>query len=150
MYDRAIGLDSTTVADQPARKLALSASGIQEFLLDVLHGDLGLKHIDADSDFFAAGMDSLQAIKAQGIVKRNLDLGSGTLGQNAFFDFGNIKSLAQHLEKLRKGEQNEVENEIDIMTELIQKYSHFEKPTRDDPEVVVSSNTPSASTGPTS
>ncbi|EXJ80150.1 hypothetical protein A1O1_08292 [Capronia coronata CBS 617.96] len=119
------------------RKLALSIPGIEDFLLSLMRQELGFDEITVDTDFYEAGMDSLQAIKAQSVVKRELDLGNGALGQNAFFDFANIKKLAAHLYGLRTGHHGEEENEIDVMAELIEKYSTFKKSTPTNADVII-------------
>lgn len=138
MYAPDNGADNEDTAQNSGSKLALSVSGIEEFLLNAMKNDLGLSHVAADTDFFGAGMDSLQAIKAHGIVKRYLDIGNGTLNTNAFFDFGNVKGLAAHLYSLRIGEVVKAESEVDVMAELIEKYSDFQRPVKDEQDVVVS------------
>ncbi|KAI1390433.1 putative NRPS-like enzyme [Hypoxylon trugodes] len=137
LFDRASGSSDSTEVQSSAIKLALSVAGIEDFLVGIVQRDLGFDHIEPDTDFFTAGMDSLQAIKAYGIIKRHLDLGNGNLNQNALYEFGNIKRLAVHLHSLRTGEQKEAENELDIMAELIKKYAVFQKPVLDDQEVVL-------------
>ncbi|CAI6015403.1 unnamed protein product [Clonostachys chloroleuca] len=137
LFDRASGAGESTQEQGSTLKLALSVSGIEEFLTGIIQRDLGLSHIKPDTDFFTAGMDSLQAIKAYAIIKRHLDLGDGKLNQNALYDFGNIKKLATHLHNLRTGEQADAEDEVGIMAQLIKKYSTFEKSVPVQREVVL-------------
>ncbi|KAE8146730.1 putative NRPS-like enzyme [Aspergillus avenaceus] len=110
---------------QPGDRLTLDSIGLEQFLLKTFQIDLGLSEIDLDTDFFDAGVDSLQAIKARGIIKRKLDTGSSEVGHNVVYDFPNIKSLATHLYALQTGGEQKEENELDIMSQLIQKYSTF-------------------------
>lgn len=141
LFARAEGSDAANDSQLPSSsKLALGVEGIQDFLLGVIQRDLGLDHVGPDSDFFTAGLDSLQTIKVYGIIKRSLDLGKGSLNQNALYDHGNIRRLAVHLHNLRTGEkQGEAEDEIEVMSELIKKYSDFQTPAvKNDQEVVVS------------
>lgn len=81
--------------------------------------------LDETTDFFDAGIDSLQAIKARAITKKSLELGSVELSHNVVFDCGNITKLAAHLHYLRTGEVHEEQTEIEAMASLIGKYSTF-------------------------
>ncbi|KAF7588876.1 hypothetical protein BBP40_005061 [Aspergillus hancockii] len=106
-------------------KLALDLAGIENFLLKLFQMELGFSELESQSDFFDSGVDSLQAIKARGIIKKTLDTGSSDLGHNVIYDFANIKSLAAHLYDLRTGGQRRKEDELEIMSQLIERYSSF-------------------------
>ncbi|PYI12331.1 putative NRPS-like enzyme [Aspergillus sclerotiicarbonarius CBS 121057] len=103
---------------------ALGLSELEEFLLDLFR-TLGFPDIQIDSDLFEAGVDSLQAIKARGILQAQIDTGSATLAHNVIFDCGTIKKLAAHLYAARTGEGLESEDEIEAMSRLITQYSTF-------------------------
>lgn len=53
--------------------MALESPELETWLISRF-AELGVK-IDAQSDFFAAGVDSLRAIQMRGIIVRHLDLG---------------------------------------------------------------------------
>lgn len=109
--------------------LQLNREQLEDFLLDIFTQRLGIQQLKRDTDFFEAGVDSLQAIAARGIILRELDLASKVPSQNVVFEFPNVQALAEHLNALRKGEVSEQKDEIKVMEELIQKYSHFDQHT---------------------
>lgn len=100
---------------------------LEEFLLDLFRSDLGFANIQASDDLFEAGVDSLQAIKARGILQSQIDIGSATLAHNVIFDCGSIEKLAAHLHGLRTGENQASEDELEAMSQLIDQYSNFVK-----------------------
>lgn len=105
-------------------KRALDLAELSPFLLQIFKNDLGVS-LDETTDFFDAGIDSLQAIKTRAIIKKSLDIGTTELSHNVVFDCGNITKLAAHLHYLRTGEIHEEETEIEAMASLIEKYSTF-------------------------
>lgn len=122
--------------------LSLDRDELKTYLANIFGEKLGFAEINDSTDFFEAGVDSLQAITARGIMMRELDLGTTNLGQNVVFEYPNISILAEHLYSLRTGEKMGQKDEIELMGELIQKYSTFSRhiPGEDkgDGEVVVS------------
>ncbi|KAK1590425.1 uncharacterized protein LY79DRAFT_669886 [Colletotrichum navitas] len=105
--------------------LALDLPQLEDHLLDLFRSTLGFSRVEKDTDFFEANVDSLQASTAWGRIQRGLDLGGNTLGQNAVFEYHNVLSLSKHAYSLRTGESVDAEDEIDVMTRLIAKYSEF-------------------------
>ncbi|KAK5132675.1 hypothetical protein LTR08_008719 [Meristemomyces frigidus] len=105
----------------------LTVPELESFLLAKFQKDLGVPLSDAEADIFAAGVDSLQTTRMWRTIKQNLDLGPNgeELSQNVVFEKGNVRALARYLHQLRTGETVEVENELDAMREMIDKYSHF-------------------------
>jgi hypothetical protein len=108
-----------------SERLTLDLPALEPYLLGVFNDKLGAKNVEPGTDFFEAGIDSLQAITARGHMMRQLDLGSNVLGQNVVFDFPNIQSLARHLFSLQTGTTTEQRDDLEIMAELIEKYSSF-------------------------
>lgn len=119
-------------------KLSLTLEELKSFLITLFSEELQFVDIDEQTDFFNAGVDSLQAIKAASYIKRNFDLGTAELGQNVVFDYPNVAKLAAHLFALRTGEKVEEEDEVQAMAQLIEKYSCFGKHVPCRQEVVVS------------
>ncbi|KAL4949466.1 hypothetical protein BDW69DRAFT_202833 [Aspergillus filifer] len=103
----------------------LEDGDLEDYLLKLFHTKLGLGDIELSSDLFEAGVDSLQAIKARGFIKKDIDIGQAELGHNVVFDFANIKKLAAHLHALRTGEEQDEEDEFDVMSQLVGQYSSF-------------------------
>lgn len=83
-----------------------------------------------DMDFFAIGLDSLQAIRIRSEIVKNIDVGGAKLGQTVVFDHPCVSKLAGYLYGLRSGDQSikaiSIEEE---MQELIDKYSAIPAPT---------------------
>ncbi|PLB48180.1 NRPS-like enzyme [Aspergillus steynii IBT 23096] len=123
-----------------AEKIALDIPQLEEYLLELFRTELGFKVIQPGSDFFEAGVDSLQAIKARATIKKRIDIGTAELGHNVIFDLANIKKLSAHLYALRTGEEQEEEDELEVMSQLIEKYSSF-TPRKTEPEVILLTGT---------
>lgn len=86
------------------KKISLDTSGLEQYLLELFRTELKFTGITPDSDFFEAGVDSLQAIKARAMIKKRINIGAAELGHNVIFDLANIKRLAAHLCALRTGQ----------------------------------------------
>lgn len=124
-YTRMSSTFATTSTDVP--KLTLSVLELEDWLLSKFREDLSIPLPNAQSDIFAAGVDSLQTTRIWRAIKKEIDLGSAgdKLGTNIVFERGNVASLARYLYQVRTGEttEDEVEDEEKVMRELIQKYS---------------------------
>ncbi|KAK1856583.1 male sterility protein [Colletotrichum chrysophilum] len=105
--------------------VTLDLPQLEDHLLDLFRSKLGFETLQKDTDFFEAGVDSLQASTARGHIQRGVNLGGKTLGQNVVFEFPNVVTLAKHVHSLRTGEAAEAEDEIEVMRKLIAKYSDF-------------------------
>lgn len=126
-----------------AERLALEVPELEEYLLKLLTERIGIADLRPQTDFFAAGMDSLQAITARAYLMRELDLAEKPLPQQVFFDYPTIEGLAPYLHSLRTGSSLVQEkSEEDVMLELVAKYSDFKPFVRGtqmpDGEVIVS------------
>ncbi len=115
----------TPAATGPKGGYKFNRQELKDYLLSVFSKQLGFESIGLSSDFFEAGVDSLQAIRARGIIMRELDLSGNVLDQNVIFEHPNILELSGHLYSIRTGEDVANKDEIEVMKELIQKYSHF-------------------------
>ncbi|KAJ5376810.1 hypothetical protein N7509_013696 [Penicillium cosmopolitanum] len=113
--------------DQKKGDLTLSVPELEEWLLTRFRKDLGVPLASPETDIFGAGVDSLQTTQIWRCIVRDLDLGDNTesVSQNIVFEKGTVGDLAKHLYHLRTGETFEQENELEVMEELIEKYSHF-------------------------
>ena len=104
--------------------LRLNNDELQQYLLDLFKTKLG-KALEPSTDFFDAGIDSLQAITARAYLMRELDLGGQVPGQNVIFEYPNVTLLAEHIISLRSGEASDRDDEVTLMRQLIDKYSDF-------------------------
>ncbi|KAL4873584.1 hypothetical protein BDV12DRAFT_208521 [Aspergillus spectabilis] len=123
------------------KKLDLSVVELENYLLNLFRSELGHAELGLGSDFFEAGVDSLQAIKARSIIRKDIEIGSAKLGHNVIFDFANIKKLACHLYALRTGVQQHEEDELVVMSQLIDKYSSFVTSSDKEDEVILLTGT---------
>jgi thioester reductase-like protein len=137
VYDR---FESAAVTES-GNKLSLGFSELKTYLLRLFSNELHLGGLEENTDFFDAGVDSLQAIKARSFLKRGLNLGTSDLDQNVVFEHPSVEKLAAHLFALRTGEKVEQEDEIHTMSQLIQKYSSFEKHLQPRREVIILTGT---------
>ncbi|KAJ4323817.1 hypothetical protein N0V84_004163 [Fusarium piperis] len=107
--------------------LLLEGEELETYLIRQLNHKCGAKLSSTEEDFFASGVDSLQCIQMWSLIKREIDLGGrqSQLGQNVLYETGNVKLLARHLEKLRSGEDSEAQDQLQVMRNLVAKYSSF-------------------------
>lgn len=110
---------------------------LQSYLLKLFRERLGFADLTVESEFFNAGVDSLQAITARAQIIREVDVGGKPLSSNLIFEYSSVLSLAQHLTSLRSGREIAANDEVQVMQELIAKYSVFESRTAgtNDPKV---------------
>lgn len=108
--------------------LQLEIPAIEKWLMSTFRDALNVHLLSKDDDFFAAGVNSLQAIQMRGLILRDLNIGGNSrkLGQNVIFDTGNVARLAKHLHALRLDQkiQMEMADGAKEMEALIAKYSH--------------------------
>ncbi|KAI1751424.1 acetyl-CoA synthetase-like protein [Xylaria castorea] len=119
--------DSQT--DSVAKK-QLGLEDLKSYILRVVREYAGIEVPDYDSDFFAAGIDSLRAAQLRRLLQQELDLGGHSLATNAVYDAGNVTKLAEALYSMRTGEKLQNghsigKSEIAKMEELISEYSNF-------------------------
>lgn len=113
-----------TPEDDGTEKAKLDLEQTKTFVADLVES-LGIKGLAADSDFFAAGMDSLQAIMARANIMRNLNLGGNVVAHNVAFDFPSIDKMAEYLHSLANGSEVKQKDDIEIMKDLVSKYGAF-------------------------
>ncbi len=109
--------------------LKLEKPALEAYLLAICQTVTGLCLSDPYTDFFGAGMDSLQALQLRTQLCKDLDLGgkSRRLSQNVFFDSANIHNLAQALHRLAHDQELEKQNPVKAMSQMAQKYADFQK-----------------------
>lgn len=114
-------------------QLRLGEEELREFLSETLRQRLGIQLESPDTEFFAAGLDSLKAIQLVGEIKKGLYLGSNTekLDQNTIYNKQNLTRLARYIYALqtrpRLQDDDDEDHELELMASLIERYSSFPK-----------------------
>lgn len=108
-------------------QLELDAPGFENFIMMTFHNRFNIHLPSAETGFFAAGVDSLEAIRMRGILQKTIKLGSHKLETMVVFNCGNAAKLAQYLHGLQTGKSLEKEDEIGIMSDMVKTYSVFDK-----------------------
>ncbi|KAL1866120.1 hypothetical protein VTK73DRAFT_4887 [Phialemonium thermophilum] len=123
-FDREINEAYDAADAQSGDSKAMDADELRQFLRATVAKVMSRDGtIGDDDDFFALGMDSLQAIQLRSELLRNVDMGGKTLGQNVAFDHPSIKKLTTHLLSLRTGTVTEAVSIEEEMESLVEKYS---------------------------
>jgi thioester reductase-like protein len=101
---------------------------LEKWLLSEFRKELGVS-LDLDTDFYQAGIDSLQSTRMWSSIKKQIDLGGNhaSLSRNVLYETATVRGLAQHLYSMRTGESKTQEDEIAVMEQLISKYSTFKQ-----------------------
>ena len=111
--------------------LRLDIPQIEDWVMKTFREALGVQLSSKKDDFFAAGVNSLQAIQMRGLILKEMDIGGNSrkLDQNVIFDTANVARLAKHLYALGVDEtaSDDDVDEIQEMEVLIKKYSTFKK-----------------------
>lgn len=111
--------------------LRLDIPQIEDWVMKTFREALGVQLSSNKDDFFAAGVNSLQAIQMRGLILKEMDIGGNSrkLDQNVIFDTANVARLAKHLYALGVNEtaSDDDVDEIQEMEALIKKYSIFKK-----------------------
>jgi hypothetical protein len=118
-----------TEKDQIYGNLQLDVVETERILVQLAQQELGIPLSGVDANFFAEGVDSLKAIHFRRLILQHFKFEmSQTPGLNVIFESGCILQLARHICALQQGEMfEEGDSDIPTMTELIEKYSEFER-----------------------
>ena len=111
--------------------LRLDIPQMEQWVLDTFRDQVGVLIPSVEDAFFAAGVNSLQAIQMRGLILKHIELGGHAkrLGQNVVFDMGTAARLAKYIRAIQLGEDifDDDRDEVQQMTALIKKYSTFKK-----------------------
>ncbi|KAI4722486.1 acetyl-CoA synthetase-like protein [Aureobasidium sp. EXF-10727] len=108
--------------------LTLEIPDLEGWLLNAFKNELGVS-LELDTDFYQAGIDSLQSTRMWSSIKKQINLGGNhaSLSRNVLYETANTHGLAQHLYSMRKGEDKAQEDEITVMEQLVSRYSVFKR-----------------------
>lgn len=107
--------------------MKLNLPALEGWIMATFKDKIGVSLVSTEADFFSSGVDSLKAIHMRRLLLRNLDLGGKDLAANVVYEHGNPKELARYLSATSKGSETEEDDSLTLMTEMIEKYSHFNK-----------------------
>ncbi|KAL5041346.1 hypothetical protein BDW71DRAFT_212205 [Aspergillus fruticulosus] len=106
--------------------LELNTADTETHLMKLCQNQLGLSIPDTETEFFAAGVDSLKAIQLRRLVLKNFQISdSKALAQNVVFEAGNISRLAALVHAAQDGRNTVQEDHGPAIQDLIDKYSSF-------------------------
>ncbi|OMP85286.1 L-aminoadipate-semialdehyde dehydrogenase large subunit [Diplodia seriata] len=110
----------------------LDDAGVRDLVRRTVRGELRLAErgvaLADDSDFFALGMDSLQATNVRSRLLKGVSLGGRGLATNVVFDHPSVELLTTHLLEVRAGQENEQQSAHDLAMRLLEKYTTFDQP----------------------
>jgi hypothetical protein len=128
MYDELI--ESLYIKqDQMEGVLELDITETESLLLQMAQEELGISISGATANFFSEGVDSLKAIHFRRLILRRFKFQRSHIPtQNVIFEAGSISQLAEHICALQKGHRiANHDDSISVMTDLIEKYSVFQR-----------------------
>lgn len=116
--------------DDAAGSLLLSRDELTNFLYDDFCRRIQIENksrIGYDTDLFAMGVDSLQAIQVRSMILKNIRVDASKIGRNFVFDFPTINQMADEILRIQTGgaQQQKVSVE-ERMAAMIDRYSTFE------------------------
>lgn len=131
IFETAINQAYDRLEEGQEGSLTLDRPSLEAYLMKLGQLIIGPQLLDRQTDFFSAGMDSLQAIQMRGHIVKDLNLGGNSkkLTQNVIFDTANVSNLAKHLLRIRQSQDanDDVGDPVAEMETMIQKYSNFER-----------------------
>jgi carbohydrate kinase (thermoresistant glucokinase family) len=78
-----------------------------------------------DTDFFALGLDSLQALRAHNAIVKTYNTNGRAVSQNVVFEHPTLNALTNYLHCLHTGESQLKVTPQETMQRLVEKYSTF-------------------------
>ncbi|RDW78967.1 putative NRPS-like enzyme (JCVI) [Aspergillus mulundensis] len=108
--------------------LELDADDTETHLLKLCQDELRLSIPDNETEFFAAGVDSLKAIQLRRLVLRDFKFPDRkAFGSNVVFEAGNISRLAAMIHAAQDGQDAVEKDHKLVMQDLIDRYSSFRR-----------------------
>ncbi|OCK78011.1 acetyl-CoA synthetase-like protein [Lepidopterella palustris CBS 459.81] len=107
--------------------LELTIPETEQWIISTFNNRLNMSIDGPESDFYASGVDSLRAIQMRGLIIKNLKLGGNASKCSSMMvlESGNASKLARRLHSIRTNGNVIIENELEIMENMIVKFSAF-------------------------
>ncbi|KAL4807941.1 putative NRPS-like enzyme [Aspergillus unguis] len=123
-YDDVIdGIYREDKGNASQHSLQLDQDGTEAQLMKLCE-EIRLPIPSPEIEFFAAGVDSLKAIHLRRLILREFSIPEPKdLGQNVVFETGCVRALAGRIVALQNGTQVQGKDDIEVMKELVSKYS---------------------------
>lgn len=126
--------------DDAAGSLVMSRDELTRFLYNDFCKRIqidDMSKVGYDTDLFAMGVDSLQAIQVRSMILKNLKVDAAKIGRNFVFDYPTINQMADELLRIQSGGEEQKKLSVEErMAAMIDRYSSFE------PHQPVENNTP--------
>ncbi|CAL8582210.1 hypothetical protein XPA_007880 [Xanthoria parietina] len=132
--------DQSIANGEDGARVTIPDDDIPTAVLEIIKTVIGTNdRIPEDADLFSYGVDSVacMAIRAK-LQSRILDPHIQALPLNIVYDCGNIRTLSKYILNVRKGRVTESEDEIQLMKDLVSRYS---VPTAPPPAITQSNST---------
>ncbi|KAK8002060.1 NRPS-like enzyme [Apiospora marii] len=125
--------------DKKTLKKFSTVDEIRRLIMDLLRDQVDVDMADAQTDFFAVGVDSLRAAQIRRLLLQNVDIGDHSLPTNAIYDAGNVETLAQRLhsmsledvpsngDTINGNAAGNSEGDLELMQKLVDEYGSFER-----------------------
>lgn len=132
--------DAADIGASKDRLRSMGLAELREYLRNLATNTLSaVASFSDDDDFFALGLDSLQAIQMRSEILQTVDVGGMRLGQNIVFEHPSVEKLSGFLSALSSGKDTEKQGSVkEDMEALIKKYSIVDSRTRHERSTVVS------------
>lgn len=128
-HTSANGIFSSTEDEVADEDVPISILRIVQHVLDTY------SPIPEEGDLFSLGVDSVHCMQIRALVQSRILPSSGPqLPLNVVYDCGTIKKFSRYLISIRKGQQVEAEDETQLMRDLVQEYSSFNKDPLSSPD----------------
>lgn len=87
-----------------------------------------IAEVTFDTDLFAMGIDSLQAIQVRSFILKNLKIEASQIARNFVFDFPTISQMADELLRIQHSGPERKRLSVEVrMAEMIDRHSAFEQ-----------------------
>lgn len=113
-------------AEKNQGSLDLSQPELEDFILTEVQKVTQSSSVDATTDFFSLGMDSLQATQLRSILVSRINLRGNVLGLNIVFDYPNTEALANKIHSFQTETSTTELSVEEEMNHYINKYGKFE------------------------
>ena len=128
VFAREIGTRYDSLNHTSNGTLQFETPQIEEWLIKTFKDALSIRLSNNNDDFFAAGVNSLQATQMRGLILKDIDFGGNTknIGHNVIFNARNVSHLARHLydSRIKTAVFEDEFNKTNEIKAMIAKHCH--------------------------